>query len=367
MVNVTKPWLPPLADLIPHLQKIWESGWVSNSGPYHQELEGRLSEFLGVEHVSLFCNATIALMVAQRVLDIQGEVITTPFSFVATSHAISWAGNVPVFVDIDPDSLCIDPDAIERAITESTSAIMPLHCFGNVAAVNTIDAIAEKHNLKVLYDGCHSFGSEDDGGSVLRHGDAAVVSFHATKVFNTLEGGLLVSNDLNTKQKVDRLRNFGFLNETTVTEIGLNGKMQEVSAAIGVLQLDYLQDAIKLRGQIDSLYRALLGELDGISCVRPVGQKEKNYSYFPVLLTESSRVSRDTLYERLKANGINGRRYFFPLISEFPMYRNLPSATHANLAKARAISERIICLPIYPELPLDSVRKTAEIISEAVS
>lgn len=366
VINVTKPFLPPLEDLIPLLEEIWASGVLSNNGPFHSELERALSDRLDLSHLSLFCNATIALITAQQALDIQGEVITTPYSFVATSHALRWMQNEPVFVDIEPDSLCIDPMRIEAAITPKTRAIMPLHCYGNTCDTVAIAAIAKKYGLKVIYDACHSFGVEDSGGPVLRHGDISVVSFHATKVFNTFEGGVLVAPDSETKTKIDNLKNFGFVNETTVIESGLNGKMSEFNAAVGLLQLQHIEEIFDKRGRWDALYRELLAPLNGVTCVAPVRQIKRNFAYFPILISAESDVSRDEVYETLKRHGIFARRYFYPLISSFPMYNSHPSASISNLPVANDISQRVLCLPLYPDLEESDVCRICGVIQGAL-
>ena len=362
MINVTKPFLPSLDEVVPLLEEIWRSGQLSNSGPFHQQLESELSNHLDLPHLSLFCNATIALITAQQALGVKGEVITTPYSFVATSHALRWMQNDPVFVDIDPETLCIDSRRIEEAITPRTKAIMPLHCYGNTCDTEAIARIADKYGLKVIYDACHSFGVNDDGGSVLRHGDISVVSFHATKVFNTFEGGLLVSQHGELKEKVDNLKNFGFIDETTVIESGINGKMSEFNAAIGLLQLKHLDEILEKRGRLDELYRSLLTSIDGVNCVAPVRQTTRNFAYFPILVNDECRVSMDELYERLKENEIHARRYFFPLISNFPMYQQYPSASTRNLPVATEISQRVICLPLYPDLDESEVHRICSVI-----
>ncbi|MAB86838.1 MAG: aminotransferase [Rhodobacteraceae bacterium] len=362
MTNVTKPFLPPLDEVIPYLERIWASGVLSNNGPLHQELELALQQYLGVKHVSLFCNATIALITAQQALNIRGEVITTPYSFVATSHALTWMGNNPVFVDIDPVSLTLNPEKIERAITDRTTAIMPLHCYGNTCAVEAIQSVADEYGLKVIYDACHSFGAEDDGGSVLRHGDISVVSFHATKVFNTFEGGLLVCNDPLIKQKVDHLKNFGFVDETTVVEAGINGKMSEFNAAIGLAQLPHMPIIISKRRAIDALYRARLDGTPGVTCCTQVRQSTKNYAYFPILIGDAFPISRDEIYSKLREQNIHPRRYFYPLIPEFEMYNRLPSADISHLPVAKKISEQVLCLPIYPDLGHSEVERVCDII-----
>ena len=365
MINVTKPFLPPLTDLVPLLEEIWAAGVLSNNGPFHNQLEEALSDRLGVEHVSLFCNATIALITAQQALGIQGEVITTPYSFVATSHALRWMQNDPIFVDIEPDSACIDASRIEEAITPNTTAIMPLHCYGNTCDTLAIQDIADRHDLKIIYDACHSFGVEDSGGNVLRHGDISVVSFHATKVFNTFEGGLLVAPSREMKEKIDNLKNFGFVDETTVIESGLNGKMSEFNAAVGLLQLTHLDDIITRRGERDALYRELLEPLHGIHCIEPIRQVRRNFAYFPILVGKDCKQARNQLYETLKRHDIFPRRYFHPLISEFPMYRSCPSASPSNLPVATDVSQRVICLPMYPDLEETDVRRICDVVQAA--
>lgn len=362
MTNVTKPFLPPLEAVIPYLERIWASGILSNNGPLHKELETALVDFLGVPHVSLFCNATIALITAQQALNVSGEVITTPYSFVATSHSLRWMGNQPIFVDIEPTSLTIDPTRLEAAITERTKAIMPLHCYGNTCAVEAIQEIADKHSLKVIYDACHSFGVEDEGGSVLRHGDISVVSFHATKVFNTFEGGLLVCSDAETKEKVDHLKNFGFVDETIVVEAGINGKMSEFNAAVGLAQLDYMPSVLDRREALDRLYRQRLNDVPGIRCQTQVRQYKKNFSYFPIFVDENYRLSRDDLYDALKQEGIFPRRYFYPLIPEFDMYKNIRSGRPENLPNAVEASRKVICLPLYPDLGSEEVNRICNVI-----
>ena len=364
MTNVTKPFLPPLAEVLPYLERIWETGILSNNGPLHVELEQALQDYLGVEHVSLFCNATIALITAQQALGISGEVITTPYSFVATTHSLHWMGNEPVFVDIDPVSLTLATDQIESAITERTSAIMPLHCYGNTCEVEAIRSIADKHSLKVIYDACHSFGVEDDGGSVLRHGDISVVSFHATKVFNTFEGGLLVCNDPRLKEKVDHLKNFGFVDETIVVEAGINGKMSEFNAAVGLAQLQHMPAIIANRALIDAAYRRRLGEVAHIRCYKQVRQTAKNYAYFPVFVEPDFPLTRDELYDALRREGIFPRRYFYPLIPEFGMYRDIPSGDSRRLPVAKELSQKVICLPMYPDLEMSEVERICNVIAD---
>ena len=362
MINVTRPFLPPLEELLPKLEAIWESRNLSNGGPFALELEEKLSQLLGGElYVSLFCNATVALMVAQRVLGLKGEIITPAYSFAATSHAIDWMGNTPCFADIDPRTLTLCPKSVEEAVSEHTVGIMPLHCYGSVCDVEGIATVAERHSLKIIYDACHSFGTEDAGGSVFRHGDISVVSFHATKTFNTFEGGMLVCKSHEMKQQVDRLKNFGFVDEVTVDCVGINGKMTEFSAAIGLSQLDHLDWITSERKKRDSLYRQLLGTTIGIKCFEPNGLLVNNYSYFPIFITPEFPVGRDELYELLKAEGINARRYFYPLISEFKPYAGSTFAA-TDLEVSTRISHSVLCLPLYPDLPLHELERVCGII-----
>lgn len=349
-IYVTKPSLPPLAEFIPYLQQIWDSGFLTNCGPFHQQLEQALGAYLGVNNISLFTNGTIALLAAVQALELGGEVITTPFSFVATSHSLLWNGITPRFVDIEPDTLNLDPARIEAAITPQTTAIMPVHCYGHSCATAVIASIAAKHGLKVIYDAAHAFGVSDSGGSILRHGDLSVLSFHATKVFNTFEGGAIVSPDAATKNHIDQLRNFGIVNETTVVSSGINGKMSEFNAALGLLQLKHVDLAIAARARVSAAYRERLAGVTGIRCLNPPAQTGGNHSYFPILVGAAYPLSRDALYQKLKDHGICPRRYFYPLISEFPMYRSLPSAAAHNLPQATAAANQVLCLPIYPDL-----------------
>lgn len=365
MINVTRPSLPPLAELIPLLEQMWDTRILSNGGSFHQELESRLGEYLGLPHLSLFCNATIALMVAQKALSVTGEVITTPYSFAATSHAIAWNGNTPIFCDIDAHSLCIDPDQVDSLLTDRTAAIMPLHCYGRTCDVEAISRIAEKNGLPVIYDACHSFGVFDDGGSVFRHGDMSVVSFHATKVFNTFEGGLLVSSTKEQKERVDRLKNFGFVSEIEVTDIGINGKMSELNAAVGLLQLDHLQEAISKRQAVDQRYREGLAGVPGINLMTYDVAERRNFAYFPIFVTQDFPLSRDSLYEKLKANGVYARRYFYPLIPDFEAYRTQKGELIAELPNARRASQQVLCLPLYPDLDQPDLDAIIELIIEA--
>ena len=366
MIYVTQPSLPPLEEFLPYLQKIWDSRILTNSGPFHQEFEKALCDHLGVQHASLFTNGTIALVTALQALRVTGEVITTPYSFVATSHALTWNGIRPIFVDIDPLTLNIDPEKIEAAITPQTTAILAVHCYGHPADTEAIQRIADVYNLKVIYDAAHAFGVQDAGGSVLRHGDLSVLSFHAKKTFSTFEGGAIVSPDAKTKRRIDHLKNFGFVDETTVVAPGINGKMSEFNAALGLLQLRYVEQAISRRGAIDRLYRELLADLPGIRCVGDSGELVRNHGYFPILVEADYPLSRDALYDTLKAAGFHARRYFYPLISDFPMYRGLPSASRDRLPVAASVAERVLCLPIYPALEDQTVRDIVAVLARAV-
>ncbi len=350
-IYVTQPFLPPLAEFTASLEQIWESKVLTNGGPFHQQLEKALCAYLGVDHISLFANGTLALVTALQALRITGEVITTPYSFVATAHSLLWNGLKPVFVDVDPVTLNLDPAKIEAAITPQTTALMPVHCYGQPCDVEAIQRIADNYNLKVIYDAAHAFGVRDaKGGSVLRHGDLSVLSFHATKVFNTFEGGAIVCPDARTKQRIDHLKNFGFVDEVTVVAAGINGKMSEINAALGLLQLNYIDAAMQRRREIDAVYRERLRGVAGLNCLSDRGVSPHNHSYFPVLVDAEFPISRDALYDRFKTQNVYARRYFHPLISEFPMYRNFASSDRANLPVASQASRQVLCLPIYPEL-----------------
>ncbi|MCK9985764.1 MAG: hypothetical protein AzoDbin1_02236 [Azoarcus sp.] len=362
---VTKPELAPLDEFIPLLEEIWDSRVVTNCGPFHARFERALCDYLGVERVALFANGTLGLVTALQALRITGEVITTPYSFVATAHSLLWNKLTPVFVDIDPVTFNMDPDKIESAITPQTTAILPVHCYGQPCDVERIQRIADNYGLRVIYDAAHAFGVSRGGRSILEHGDLSVLSFHATKVFNTFEGGAIVCRDEKTKQRIDHLKNFGFVDEVTVVAPGINGKMSEINAAFGVLQLGYVDEAIKRRREIDGRYRAALRDLPGIHCP-PLGGETHNYSYFPILVRPDCRISRDALYARFRAADIYARRYFYPLISDFPMYRGLPSAARTNLPVAARISEEVLCLPIYPQLSEQDVDRVIAVVREAV-
>jgi dTDP-4-amino-4,6-dideoxygalactose transaminase len=363
-IYVTQPLLPPLEEFIPYLEKIWESKWLTNSGQFHEELESALAKYLGVGHLALFTNGTIALVTALQSLRIAGEVITTPYSFVASTHSLIWNSIIPVFVDIDPITCNLDPNKIEQAITPRTTAIMPVHCYGNPCNVDYIQKIADTYGLKVIYDAAHAFGVKYKGVSILNHGDLSVLSFHATKVYTTFEGGAIICNDAKTKQRIDYLKNFGIADETTVMAPGINGKMNEVQAAFGLLQLKYIDSAILKRKAIDARYRRLLKDISGITCLKPPADTEPSYSYFPILVGAEYKISRNELNQRMRDGGIITRRYFYPLISDMPMYRGLLSSAKENLAVANEIAEQILCLPIYPSLEDDDVDRVVRIISE---
>lgn len=361
-IYVTRPSLPPLEEFTDLLGQIWESRVLTNGGPFHQEFERTLAKHLGVEHLALFTNGTIALVTALQALRITGEVITTPYSFVATAHSLLWNGIKPVFTDIDPRTCNLDPARIEIAITPQTTAIMPVHCYGTPCDCEAIQKLADTYGLKVIYDAAHAFGVRVQGQSVLRLGDLSVLSFHATKVFNTVEGGAIVCPDAKTKQRIDYLKNFGFADEVTVMAAGINGKMSEIQAAFGMLQLRYVDGEISRRARLDALYRQELAGLPGIRSLDLSPGTEPNHSYFPIFVDESSAITRDDLYAKLKSHDIFSRRYFYPLISNMPMYRGLPSAAPANLPQAQRLSSQVLCLPMYSSLDDGDVIRIAAII-----
>jgi dTDP-4-amino-4,6-dideoxygalactose transaminase len=362
-VYVTQPFLPPLEELKPFLEKIWATKILTNGGPFHQELEEKLCKYLGVEYISLFNNGTIALITALQALKISGEVITTPYSFVATANSLLWNNIKPVFVDIDPTSLNLDPQKIEAAITEKTTAILPVHCYGTPCDVDAIEKIAIKHNLKVIYDAAHAFGVKCHCGSVLNHGNLSILSFHATKVFNTFEGGAIVCKDKSMKDHIDNLKNFGFVNETTVIESGINGKMSELNAAIGLIQLKHIDSAIEKRKAINNIYNKMLSKIDGVKIPNGNYSDTSNYSYYPIFIENNYPCSRDELYEKLKLHNIYGRRYFYPLITEFQIYKTKPQTQIGDLVTADQTANKVLCLPIYPELSLDDVNRVIALIS----
>lgn len=351
MITVTKPFIPPLEEFIPYLEKIWASGQLTNSGPFHQQFEKELATYLGVKYISLFANGTLALVTALQALRITGEVITTPYSFVATTHALWWNTIKPVFVDIEPAYCNLDPEKIEALITPQTTAILPVHVYGNPCDVVRLKEIADTYGLKVIYDACHTFGVTVNGEPVLNFGDLSVMSFHATKVYTTFEGGAIVCHDEAMKKRIDHLKNFGFTGETTVVAPGINAKMNEVQAAMGLLQLKYIDKNIENRRQIVMRYREQLRNVPGLRFLEDMPGVRHCYSYFPVFIDEEGYgMSRDTLYEKLKQHDIFGRRYFHPLISQFPTYRGLESAQPGRMPVAEKATKQVICLPNYPEL-----------------
>jgi len=357
-ITVTRPCLPPLEEFMPYLQQIWENKWLTNNGPLHQQLEKELAEYLGVKYISVFSNGTLALITALQALNITGEVITTPFSFVATTHSLWWNKIKPVFVDIEPEYLNLDPSKIEAAITPQTTAIMPVHVYGNPCKVDEIQRIANKHNLKVIYDAAHAFGVKINGNSVLNCGDLSVLSFHATKVYSTIEGGAVICHTEEMKHHIDNLKNFGFRGETVVEEPGINAKLNEVQAAYGLLQLKYVDGFIQRRKEITYLYRNLLKDITGIRFIDDIPGVTHGYSYFPILIDkEKFGKSRDEVYENLKLHDIYSRRYFFPLISSFEPYCELNSAKQEKLPIASVSAEEVLCLPIYVELANYEIEK----------
>ena len=365
-IYVTKPFLPPLGDFLPYLEKIWENHILTNSGPFHTQFETELAEYLGVKYLSVFANGTLALVTALQALKITGEVITTPFSFVATTHALWWNNIKPVFVDIEPEYLTLDPERIEAAITPQTTAIMPVHVFGNPCKVEAIQKIADAYGLKVIYDAAHAFGVKLNGTSLLNHGDLSVLSFHATKVFNTFEGGAIVCHDEKTKKRIDFLKNFGYDGELRVVAPGINAKMNEIQAAFGLLQLKYVSEVISKRKNISELYKNLLKNIDGLSFQNDLENTKHNYPYFPIFIDENAfGMSRDELNVFLKDNLIIGRRYFYPLISQFPTYKGLASSDPSNLPVAELKAKQVFCLPLYPELSLSVVERICTLIKSA--
>lgn len=361
---VTRPFLPPLVELLPSLEAIWQTRNLTNGAEFHQRFESALADYLGVPYVSLFTNATIALVTALQCLRITGEVITTPYSFVATAHSLLWNGVDPVFVDIDRHTLALDPAKIEAAITPRTTAIMPVHVYGRPADVDRIERIADTYGLRVIYDTAHAFGAKLNGRSLADFGDISVLSFHATKVFNTFEGGAIICRDAKTKQRVDHLKNFGFVDEVTVVASGINGKMNEFQSALGLLQLNYIDANIASREEVARRYDEAFGNLQGISFLDGIAGWTPNYSYYPIFVGPQYSMSRDVLYHRLRTEDIYVRRYFYPLISDFPMYRGRPSAAAAALPVAKRLAEEVLCLPIFPELTIPEQSRVIDIIRE---
>lgn len=364
VITVTSPLLPSLDEFMPYLQDIWSRKWLTNNGYYHQELEKALCEYLKVPYISLFTNGTLPLLCALQALRITGEVITTPYSFVATTHSLWWNGIKPVFVDIDPETCNIDPEKIEDAITPRTTAIMPVHVYGKPCDTDRIQAIADKYGLKVIYDAAHAFGVKVNGESILNAGDISTLSFHATKVYNTIEGGALVCHDEKTKKRIDYLKNFGFAGETEIVAPGINGKIDEIRSAYGLLNLKQVDTAIEARHQIAIKYRKVLRNVNGLHVMEDIPGVRHNYSYFPIFVdAEKYGMTRDELYFKMKEQNVFGRRYFYPLISEFSTYRGLDSARLDNLPVAHKIANSVICLPMYAGLSEDDIDRILIVLS----
>lgn len=364
-ITVTSPLFPPLEDFIPYLEDIWGRKWLTNNGHYHERLEAELCKYLNIEYFSLFSNGTLALITALQALQIKGEVITTPFSFVATSHALWWNGIKPIFIDIEPDTCNLDPEKIEAAITPETTAILPVHVYGNPCNHKRIKEIADRHQLKVIYDAAHAFSVTENGESILNYGDLAVLSFHATKTYSTIEGGAIVCHSPEMKRHIDNLKNFGFRGETIVEEPGINAKMNEVQAAFGLVTLKYVEEAIKNRKQTATLYRNAIDKIEGLSYLKEQENVVYNYSYFPLFVDEDKYgMSRDELYETLQKHNVYGRRYFYPLISHFKPYRDLPSAAPRNLPIATQIANSVICLPMHHDLTQENVEKITTLLQQ---
>jgi dTDP-4-amino-4,6-dideoxygalactose transaminase len=361
---VTQPFLPPLEEFLPYLEKIWQEKWLTNNGAFHQQLEQKLAAYLKVSQLSLFTNGTIALITALQALRITGEVITTPFTFVATAHSLLWNKNTPVFVDIDPQTFNLDSEKVESAITPQTSAILAVHVYGTPCHHQKLQQIADVYGLKLIYDAAHAFAVHENQQSILNYGDLSILSFHATKVYNTFEGGAIVCKDEKLKQRIDYLKNFGFADEVTVMAPGINGKMNEFQAALGLLQLNYIDHCIEVRRKIADFYSQALSGIQGIKLPITPDNVEANYSYFPILVESNYSLSRDDLYQKLREQNIYARRYFYPLVSDFPMYRGLASANSKNLPIAKQISEKVLCLPIYPELADTNLERIIAIIKK---
>jgi dTDP-4-amino-4,6-dideoxygalactose transaminase len=363
-ITVTSPLLPDLNDFKTMLDDIWKRKWLTNNGHYHEELEKALADYLGVRYISLFTNGTLPLITALQAMRITGEVITTPYSFVATTHSIWWNGLKPVFVDVDEATGNIDPEKIEAAITPHTTAIMPVHVYGTPCNMKRIQEIADIYGLKIIYDAAHAFGVRVNGQSILKAGDISTLSFHATKVYNTIEGGALICHDAATKKRIDYLKNFGFADETTVVAPGINSKMDEVRAAYGLLNLKQVDGAIAKRKAVAEKYRAALKDIPGIRTLQDIEGVRHNYAYFPIFIDERAYgMSRDALYAKLKEYNIYGRRYFYPLISTFSAYKGLESANPANLPVAHKLADQVLCLPMFADLTDDDVERTLNIIA----
>lgn len=362
-IYVTQPALPELDEFIPYLKRIWDNRILTNNGPFHQQLEKELAVFLDVPYISLFANGTLALVTALQALRITGEVITTPYSFVATTHSLWWNNIKPVFVDIDPIYGNLDPEKVEAAITPKTTAILPVHVYGNPCNVKRMQEISDVYGLKLIYDAAHCFGVKHLGKGICNFGDLSILSFHATKVFNTMEGGAIICHDAATKKRIDYLKNFGFAGETTIMAPGINSKMNEMQAALGLVQLKHYECNIEKRKLVYDAYRKGLKDVKGVTYLPKPNDTELNYAYFPIFVNEKDYgISRDQLYDKLKQSSIFGRRYFYPLISEFSMYKGLPSSIKSNLITAHKMADEVICLPIYPDLPDSSVKHIVDLI-----
>jgi dTDP-4-amino-4,6-dideoxygalactose transaminase len=363
-IYVTRPYLPPKNEFDVYLAEIWKSRELTNSGKFHRKLENSLVKFLGVKHISLFSSGTSALIVALRALDIGGEVITTPYSFVATSHALEWNGIKPVFADVAPGSFNIDPLQVEKLITKKTTAILAVHCYGYPADILALDLLAKKYNIRLIYDAAHAFGVGIKNNSILNAGDLSILSFHATKVFNTFEGGAIVCSTLDMKERIDSLKNFGFVNEVAISAVGINGKMAEINAALGLAQLPHFDEVLASRAQIDAIYRARLKYVEGIDLHDPGPEVTQNYSYFPITINNSYLLTRDELFEKFRNENIMVRRYFYPLISDFSVYRNAELELNAEyLINAKKVANQILCLPIYPDLTEQQVHRICDVIN----
>lgn len=361
-ITVTSPLLPNLDEFIPMLKDIWDRKWLTNNGFYHRELEKALAEYLGVEYISLFTNGTLPLITALQAMKITGEVITTPYSFVATTHSIWWNGLKPVFVDVDEETGNINPEKIEAAITPRTTAIMPVHVYGTPCDTKRIQEIADIYGLKIIYDAAHAFGVKVNGESILKQGDMSTLSFHATKVYNTVEGGALVCRDEATKKRIDYLKNFGFAGETTVVAPGINSKMDEIRAAFGLLNLKQVDSAIAHRKHVAEMYREAFKDVPGVRMLKDVDGVHHNYAYFPIFINEEYGMSRDALYAKLQEHDILGRRYFYPLISTFSAYKGLDSANPKNLPIAHKLADRVLCLPMFAGLDEDGVGRVVDVV-----
>lgn len=365
-LNVTEPFLPPLSEMQEALTQIWNNKVLTNGGPFHRDFEEQLAHHLGVEHISLFCNATIALITALQTLRITGEVITTPYSFVATAHSLVWNNIKPVFVDIDPKTFNLDPDKVEQAITPNTSCVLGVHVYGNPCDHERLQKICDTYGLKLIYDAAHAFNVRKAGHPVLLDGDLSILSFHATKVFNTFEGGAIIAPDRKTKERIDYLKNFGFANETTVVAPGINGKMNEFQAALGLIQLRHIGTAQDQRRRVYERYEAALTAIDGVTPFRPGRDLAWNYSYLPILISDKLDRTRDEIYFGLREFNIYARRYFYPLISSFPMYRGLPSSSEDNLPHATKISNSVICLPMSANMTDDDVDRVVQALQQSI-